>query len=210
VLGDRKTRQANIIGNHLGRLYWNGKLALNDRARLLHCFLVNAPPDVTGNFLERIGIWLQEETPAPEVLVRLKELWESRDLVGRREEAAAFSWWFSSGRFEETWALDQFERALSAGGSLGFARQVGEQLLEVLPRHPAKVLACLSRLLTDSERHDWAVLTLHGTARVKLQGALTSGDTHVRREADALVNRLLALGHPEFGDLVPCARKASG
>lgn len=206
-LRDRETRMAESVGDHLGRLYWNRRLGLNDRTQLLRRFLTNAPAKVTGDFFERIGRWLHDETPSLEVLARLKALWETRDLIGRRDDAAAFSWWFSSGRFDEAWTLDQFDRALAAGGYRAFAPRVGEQLLELLPRHLPEVLACLSRLLIDPEHHDWAVLTLRGPARTIVERAMSSADPTVRRDAGTLANRLLAMGHSELSDLVPSTKK---
>lgn len=208
LVGEREIRVGKSIGDHLGRLYWNGRLGLNDRARLLRRFLANAPAEVTADFFERIGRWLHAETPSAEVLARLRAIWEMRDLVGRREEAAAFSWWFSSGRFDETWALDQFDRALEGGGYLGFAPRMGEQLVELLPRHLAKVLGCLVRLLTDPEHHDWAVLTLRGSARTIVEAAISSSDQSVRQQAYYLISRLLARGHSEMHDLARSTKKA--
>jgi hypothetical protein len=207
VLDKRGQELAEAIGNHLARLYWHGKITFGDRDKLLDKFLSNAPASVTGEFMEDIGHWLHTDgQPAPEVIARLVALWVKRFAVGRPEELAVFSWWFSSGCFEETWSIDNFLAALqtldtlAAGFPPKFAPKVGERLADLAPRHPLKVVTCLE-LLVKANEVGWAILSLRVPARTILGAALTSDDNEVRNVAEATIGRLARKGYVEFRDL---------
>jgi hypothetical protein len=207
VLDKRGQELAEQIGNHLGRLYWHGEIGFGGRDKLLDSFLANAPASVTGKFMEDIGHWLHTDgQPTPEVLARLKALWVKRFAVGRPEELAAFSWWFSSGCFEETWSIDNYLAALrtlaaAAGFPPRFAPKVGERLAELAPRHLAKVVACLD-LIVKANESGWAILSLRVSARIILAAALTSDDNDARKVAERTISRLARKGYTEFRDLL--------
>lgn len=208
VLDKRGQKLVEAIGNHLARLYWHGQITFGERDKLLDKFLSNAPASVTGKFMEDIGHWLHTDgQPSPEVLVRLKALWVKRFAIGRPEELAVFSWWFSSGCFEETWSIDNFLAALQAldvlapGFSPGFAPQVGERLAELASRHLAKVVSCLA-LLVKANEGGWAILSLRASARTILAAAVTSGDDKTKRDAKATSNRLVRKGYTDFRDFI--------
>ena len=177
------------------------------RRKLLDNFLSNASAPVMGKFMEDIGHWLHTDgQPSPEVLVRLKALWVKRFAIGRSEELAVFSWWFSSGSFEETWSIDNFLAALQAldvlatGFPPGFAPRVGERLAELASRHLAKVVSCLALLVKSNE--GGAILSLRTSARTILAAAVTSGDDKTTKDAKATINRLVRKGYTEFRDLI--------
>jgi hypothetical protein len=207
-LDKRSQELAEAIGNHLGRLYWHGQIAFGDRDKLLDKFLSNTPASVTGEFMEDIGHWLHTDgQPAPEVLTRLVALWAKRFAVGRPEELASFSWWFSSGCFEETWSLDNFLAVLktlddlASGLAPRFAPRVGERLAELVPRHLSKVIRCLEFLVKANES-GWGILSLRVPARTILAAALISDDKKVRKVAEATINRLARKGYTEFRELL--------
>ena len=208
VLDKRSQELAEAIGNHLARLYWHGEIAFGDRDKLLDRFLSNAPVSVTGPFMEDIGRWLHNDgQPTPEVLARLKALWAKRLAISRPEELSAFSWWFSSGCFEETWSIDNYLAALqtldvsATGFPPRFAPKVGERLAELAPRHLAKVVACLD-LIVKANESGWAILSLRVSARSILATALTSDDNEVRRVAETTISRLAWKGYAEFRHLL--------
>jgi hypothetical protein len=207
VLDKRSQELAEAIGNHLARLYWHGEIAFGERDKVLDKFLSNAPGSVTGEFMENIGHWLHTDgQPTLEVLARLKALWAKRFDIRRREELAAFSWWFSSGWFEETWSIDNYLAALQTLDAATcfpprFAPKVGERLAELAPRHLAKVVACLD-LIVKANESGWAILSLRVSARSILATALTSDDNEVRRVAETTISRLARKGYTEFRDLL--------
>jgi hypothetical protein len=207
-LDKRSQESAEAIGNHLARLYWHGRIAFGERDKLLDNFLSNAPASVTGKFMEDVGHWLHTDgQPAPEVIARLVALWAKRFAGGRPEELAVFSWWFSSGCFEETWSIDNFLDALrtldtlAAGFPPKFAPRVGERLADLAPRYLLKVVTCLE-LLVKANEGGWAILSLRVPARTILSAALISDDTEVRNVAAATIGRLARKGYAEFRDLL--------
>jgi hypothetical protein len=141
------------------------------------------------------------------VLDRLKSLWAKRFAMEQPEELAAFSWWFSSGCFEETWSIDNYLAALQAldvsatGFPPGFAPKVGERLAELAPRHLAKVVSCLE-LIVKANESGWAILSLRASARIILAAALTSNDSDVRKVVETTIGRLARKGYTEFRDLL--------
>jgi hypothetical protein len=207
-LDKRGQELAEAVGNHLAHLYWHGQIAFGDRDKLLGKFLSNAPAAVTGKFIEDIGHWLHTDgQPNPEVLARLKALWAKRFAVGRSEELAVFSWWFSSGCFEEAWSIDNFLASLQTLDSPAagffppkFAPKVGERLTELLPRHLAKVVRCLE-LLVKANEGGWAILSLRVPARTILTAAMACDDNDVKRVATVTINRLERKGY-QFRDLL--------
>jgi hypothetical protein len=207
-LDKRGQELAEAIGNHLARLYWHCQIAFGERDKLLDKFLSNAPGSVTGKFMEDIGHWLHTDgQPAPEVIARLVALWAKRFPVGRPEELAVFSWWFSSGCFEETWSIDTFLTSLqtldtrAVGFPPKFAPKVGERLADLAPRYLLKVVTCLE-LLVKANEGGWAILSLRIPARTILSAARTSADTEVRNVAEATIGRLARKGYVEFRDLL--------
>jgi len=208
VLDKRGQELTEAIGNHLARLYWHGQIALGERDKLLDKFLSNAPASVTGEFMEDIGHWLHTDgQPVPEVISRLVALWAKRFAVGRPEELASFSWWFSSGCFEETWSIDSFLAALQTLDTLAvgyppkFAPNVGERLADLAPRHLLKVVRCLE-LIVKANESGWGILSLRVSARTIFVAALTSDDKDVRKVAEVTINRLARKGYTEFGELL--------
>jgi hypothetical protein len=208
VLDKRAQKLAEAIGNHLARLYWHGQIAFGERDKLLDKFLSNAPGSVTGEFMEDIGHWLHTDgQPAPEVLTRLVALWAKRFAVGRPEELAVFSWWFSSGCFEEIWSIDNFLASLqtldtlAAGFPPKFAPKVGERLADLASRYLLKAVTCL-HLLVKANEGGWAILSLRVPARTILAAARTSNDSDVRKVAEATINRLARKGYTEFRELL--------
>ncbi len=208
-LDKRGQELAEAIGNHLARLYWHGQIAFNERDKLLDKFLSNAPASVTGKFIKDIGRWLHTDgPPKADVLVRLKALWARRFTIGRPEELATFSWWFSSGCFDESWSIDNFLAALRtldtpAAGFFPpkFAPKDVERLAELAPRHLAKVVSCLD-LIVKAHQNQGAIFSLRIPARTILAAARTSDDNEVRKVAETTINRLARKGYLEFRDLL--------
>ena len=200
---DRRTQKlAGHVASHLAQLYWHGKIAFGERDHLLDRFFDSAPPSVTGGLMEQIGHWLHDDTPpSRESLVRLKALWVRRAVANVKEEMAAFSWWFSSGRFEESWAIETFWIALGTGIQPQYAPHLGERLVELLPRHLLPVVSSLELIVKADER-GWSVLNWRREARTILTAALASNDARATSTAMAVVNRLCAAGYSDFRDLL--------
>ncbi len=201
-------RLARRIAVHLASLHWYGHLDFQDDDGLLDNFFAGAPPSVAGHALEHLGRWLHEETPpTSEALMRLKLLWDKRSKVGRREELEAFGWWFSSGRFEDEWALGQLREVLAAKVLPRASERVAERLANLVPRHLPAVLAMLDLLLQANDQ-GWGLFGWRGPARAILaagKASINEADQHL---AAQIANRLCspAYGYSEFRSLLPVER----
>ncbi|MES1206006.1 MAG: hypothetical protein ABUS79_08710, partial [Pseudomonadota bacterium] len=198
---DRDDLSAKHIARDLARLYWHGEIGFGDRDNLLRRFFDNAPESIAGSFIEQIGHWLHQDDQAPEeVLVRLRDLWSRRVDVAATAERAAFSWWFSSGRFEEQWAIENLRTALAPGVSPQYAPHFGERLADMIEGHLDTVLSCLD-LIVQAHHHVGDIPEWSNAARAILQAAVASGDVQLNARADTIVSRLRADGYHDFVDI---------
>jgi len=198
------------LAEHLMVYYWCGKVDLTDPDGLLQRFYEKASPELRKSALNFIGRSLertQDKVPQ-EILVRLRTLWEARVTAVRGAEArteaaelAAFGSWFRSGKFDDNWAIDQLQVALSLAGQVEHDFMVVERLAELADEMPLEVVHCL-RLIVESQTAPWGVLGFRDEARGILLSALGSDNGDARDAATDLVHRLGALGHLEFRDLL--------
>ncbi len=204
-LNHRSQELVHRVANNLGQLYWHGQLGFGERDKLLNRFFADAPAKITGKLIKDFGRWLHiDGQPTQEVLARLKALWARREAVGRLEELAEFGWWFSSGCFDEGWAVDNFLRALEKldGTTLSpqYAPKLGERLAELIPQHLAKAASCLE-LLVKANESGWAILDLRSAAWAILTACKATGDAGLQRVAKATIGRLVRRNYLEFLDL---------
>jgi len=194
---------AERLAEHLMLLYWHGHLDLDDEGGLLERFFSDAPPAVTSHALEFVGRCLHEESPpTATILARLRALWAKRVHLRRKEELAAFGWWFYSSHLDEEWALRQLETVLAAGVLPVVDHEVARRLADLIPRHLSKavhLLACM--FLTD--RHGWGPTMWREPAREILAAARASEDAEAQQEARVAINRLCKSGSLEYRDLLP-------
>jgi len=98
----------------------------------------------------------------PDVVLRMKALWEyritaARDLAGAAlEEVKPFSWAFASGAFEPVWSLEQLNRLLAAGVRLEGEHLVAEELVRLAQSQEELVLTALRGLIRNSHEQ-WGV-----------------------------------------------------
>ena len=141
------------------------------------------------------------------MIERLKKLWGLRLAAAQTSPAAhhaelsAFSWWFTSGKFDDEWALNQLCNVLRLIGTIQHYLMVPERLAEVASNHPSLAVECL-RLMIEGEKEGWHIHRWRDAPRRILQVAKQSGDAAVREAVDDVVNRLGARGLFEFRDLL--------
>ena len=200
------------LAEHLMTLYWRGKLDLEDQEGLIARFLMKAPDQLRAHAIEFVGHSLRnsEELIPPRILERLKALWDWRmkaasgtvQSVSHINEFSAFGWWFSSKRFEETWAIAQLEWVLKQNGSIEALQLVVEYLSELSIGFPLSVLVCLDLLIQDNHE-TWWIAGLREHVHWILTNALNSQDMNGQQGAKDLINRLAANGYSEFLNLIP-------
>lgn len=194
-----------LIG-HLIYLYVTDKTALD--GDLFGPFFADTPVEVRGKLIESIGIDLMNaETLPEERLERLRRLWEARlaAAIGAGGDALrelrGFAWWFASGMFSDEWSLTQLAELLEAGGTVDFDHVVIERLAVLRVAQLAGVIRALAALI-DVTDEPWFVLGSRDEIRDTLRAGLDADEEAVREKARAATNRLVARGHPEFGELL--------
>lgn len=103
------------LGWHLVHRYCVGDIDLTSPDSLLHQYYDRAPASVRADLLERIGHGLVD-TPA-DAAARLAELLDHRLTAvqhgGEATELRGFGWWFSSGAFDDDWAVRRLRDVLT-------------------------------------------------------------------------------------------------
>lgn len=196
---------------HLMSFFWRGKLNLDEPDGLLSRFFAKASDDLRGHALSTVGRWLYDakEAVPSAVLDRLKALWLQRLEAARdapspsshAAELSRFGLWFASGKFDDAWTIDQLKQALQLTGAIEPSHLVVERLAALADTMPLLTIECLNLLVQKADTR-WEVLRWRNHARTVLTTALDSDNPPARQAADDLVNRLGALGHLEFRDLV--------
>jgi hypothetical protein len=202
---EKVPREDQSLAFHLGALLWRGELLLTDD--LMASFFSNAQPSLRGWMLHKLGEALQEAEPPASTTCTLQALWNARMAVGpgdldrHGEELRAFGSWWISGKFNQEWS----DRQLLVLGSLGIRVERPDQVFEMLAERaaaePAKALELLSAVITD-QAPDWTVVVGRESVEAVIRAALRSGSAELRRNAEELVNRLVAWGYPAFKTLL--------
>ncbi len=198
------------LAEHLMILYWRGKLHLDDP--LLTEFYARAPISLKAHSIDFVGRSFRNDNVRVEVSVihRLLELWQKRmeDLqketaLDRYEEIVPFGWWFVSGKFDQTWALEQLKDTLRLAGEVKPDHMVVEQLASIAKELPFDAVECLALLLKDDKK------PYHHTewrqhARIILAAALQGPHRDAQRIATELIHKLgTRREFWEFRDLLP-------
>jgi len=190
------------IGIHLAILYWHDQINFGDEPALLETFFENAPSSVAAGALEHIGCMLHETAPSPAVLTRLRLLWTKRVSVGPPDELAAFGWWFSSGRFDDEWALAQLRTVLETKALPVASEKVAARLALLAPQHLSRTLAILV-LLLEANTQALGLFGWRGPAKSIVAAAINSPDLNHRRLATEIAGRFCSpsYGYLEFRDV---------
>jgi len=146
----------------------------------------------------------------PQVLDRLVALWHDRiakaEMDARvRDELPAVGWWFATGRFDESWILDQLETVLNVNGRIESAQEVVRRLADLAPERP-RVAARLMKMLAPGPAEALDGLVWIDDARRILVEAVRSGDPEAYSDAMAARDQLGKLGFVEVKQLLPLSQ----
>jgi FtsZ-binding cell division protein ZapB len=188
-------------------LYWWGKLNPDDRNGLFSKFWSKAPGSLREYALNYIGfnLYHSDDPIAPDVLDRLKNLWEARiDFIKKGhvepDELSEFGWWFASGQFDENWSMKQLIDALSLVGETKLDFRVLDKLSASASQNPKDTIKCLE-LIIKGKQNKWQIHTWRDKIRSILGTILECEDASVAKAADDLINYLSSLGYLEYKDL---------
>ena len=195
------------LAEHLLLLYGWGKLEATDP--ILEEFFAKTPERIRGHGFRQLGFGLYHEkgTPLPEIIERLKTLWEQRIAAAksagekRIAELWTFGWWFASDKFDDDWALSQLAEVLSLTGKVEVDHLVLQRLAKLAEKRPPLTVACLG-LMVDGAKEPYEIVGWEKDARTVLSSALKGSDDQARTDAIALINRLDARGHSSFRELL--------
>jgi hypothetical protein len=206
---DDEAREA-LVGHVLG-LYVHGSVGL-ESGSLIDLFFEHAPLGIRARLIEAAGEVANADQPSPQTLERLQRLWEWRMSMLRErehadlEELEGFGWWFGSGKFDEDWAFTQLHDLLTIEGSVQPDHTVAKRLAALRHKRLAQVVACLSQLIDATHRHaaqrSWFVTGAHDEIRAILEDGIRADDPETSPLARETVNRLIARGHTQFGELL--------
>ncbi|MGW1344692.1 hypothetical protein ACWCOV_26870 [Kribbella sp. NPDC002412] len=211
---ERVKEMREALTGHIVGLYVRGAVDLESGSLVDH-FFTCAPATLRAHFVDLIGYDLMsnEDQPSERVVARLHRLWEWRvstlqDDDGHREldELEGFGLWFASGKLDDSWALNQLHQLLTAGGSIDSDHSVLERLAALRRQHITEVVACFALVIDAAQRNTppqpWFVSANDAEIRDVLEVGTKSDDPATRRLAQQTVNRLIARGHAQFGDLL--------
>lgn len=207
-LARRDARRA--LAEHLMTYYWRGKEPIDDPDSLVRRFFMLAPDALRGTAFEFIGRSLcdEEGQVSGHVLERLSDLWkwrlesaESGSTSAFRNELTWFGGWYASGRFDESWAIEQLLRALRIGGRAEPEHLVIDRLRLDAIRFPLPTIRSLG-LMLDGDRDGWRALSWRDDIRAIIRSVMSNEDETSREAAVDLVHKLGARGYFEFRDLL--------
>lgn len=117
---------------------------------------------------------------AGEIIIRKPR--DETESAGFEEEMKAFSWWFASKKFDDSWSVEQLLQTLRIVRGVDADMLVVERLAELCPRFSLQVMECLT-LIVEGDEEGLGILGWKGEARSALAAAVASGDeeaTHAR------------------------------
>jgi hypothetical protein len=124
----------------------------------------------------------------------------TKNRSGHPRELAAFGWWAASGKFDESWALDQLSDLLSHADKVTPDGQVLPWLANVATRRTHDAVRCLD-LIAEHCNLDFRLEVWNGHVVSILRAALRSPEPETRQPAQALIDRLGSRGLQQFRSL---------
>jgi len=196
------------LAEHLVVLYWQGKLKMGEPESILKKFFEKASDDIKGHAIEFVGRSLSStEGEIPEnVLARLMGLWENRIAAHAGEgispvEILPFGWWFTSSKFDDSWAIKQLLEVLKITKKIEPDHRVLEKLASLSKTFPNESVQSLG-LMVEGDHEGWRVHSWREEARTILLNALQCGEETPREAAEDLINRLCAQGYLDYRELL--------
>ncbi len=188
------------LADHLMTLYWWGKIGLEEDS-LLAKFYAKADDKLCACASQWLGrnLW-RLNTPVPEdMLLRLMALWAHRIAEARcsesshREELSQFGWRFASGKFDDSWAIEQLIAVLHINGKIVSEHLVAERLVSLCPRMPYQVVLCFDTLVV-CDREGWTARRCRDGIALVLKQTVGTDDPKLKKARNNLLNRMAALG----------------
>jgi hypothetical protein len=206
------THADESLAKHLMTLYWRGKIKLDEPEGLLAKFFELSSDGLRGYAIEFIGRSLKnkEDEIEPQTLNSLQLLWEKRletahnstERISYTTELAAFGWWFSSGKFNDAWAITQIKQILELIGTVEPDFLVLERLAIIVDTMPESSVECLE-LIIKNDKSGWRIYSWQNETRAILSKAIHSNSDKAIKVAKCIIQDLGKRGQWEYRDLLP-------
>lgn len=216
--GSSKPRKIDIeLGNHLVIFYCRGVADYE----IVDDYFQMAGDELTGSVMGSIGTDLKDVDGELDQSIskRIQDLWNERrvtvqhNVEDHTEEMRAFGRAFTSGKFDDDWALDFLEWAVGSVGRPGDGETVVEQLGELVSSFPARATRILAVML-EHPGNDWDLIEKmlwRDGAYALVEATAGISDPEVvdnrKRIADFYVKH--DNGDPAFRDLIRSAGPAA-
>jgi hypothetical protein len=214
---DRPHNPEEHLAEHLMAFYWTGKLSLSDPEGLFARFWINAEDQLRGHALEFIGRSLSGSngTVPRDVLERLIALWQTRIETARSSlnpddyyhEIASFGWWFTSGQFDDNWAMENLKAAIDLAHRVQPDHLVVERLASIVDDMPLPAVESL-RLIINADTEGWGIYGWRDEAELILGKAIRGTEPAARDAAIEIIHQLGARGYSEFRALLPSSSRS--
>ncbi len=194
------------LGEHLVAFYWRGCL----QPVLLERWFELADDELAAKVMDYLGRSLNntEEDIDPEVLRRIRQLWDSRleviasDPEAHQNEADAFAYTFASAKLDNDWSLASLEVALQPGGSRWRGHTVMARLAEIAAIKPTEATRCTLQML-EGTADDWEDLGWRNEVRDVLAATDHANDPETLSNREAIVDHYVKRGEHDFRVFVP-------
>jgi hypothetical protein len=203
-----QSEASRALSRHLLNLFWFEVINLDEPDTLIERFFANASIHARGEFIRNIGWKLLYGTREPhnieinhELRQRLQKFLDWRIAKAKElnfsiedvSDLRYFSWWFASGKLDNQWAISKLIDVL---GLLGTVDYCGDEFLEHLEKlaieMPKDAVQCLSIMASGDKASEWFRSYRSEHYCSILQTALESGDETSQKQAEVLINQLVA------------------
>ena len=194
------------LGEHLVTFHWRGCL----QPALLERWFERADDELAARVMDFLGRALNntEEDIDPQVLQRIRQLWDSRleaiaqEPDAHESEADAFAYTFASAKLDDDWSLAGLEITLRPGSPRWSGRPVIGRLAEIASAKPAEATRCTLRMLQGSA-NDWDHLGWRDQVRGVLEATNRASDPETIENRNAIVDHYVTRGDHEFRAYIP-------
>ena len=189
------------LGEHLVTFHWRGCL----RSGLLERWFELADDETAGQVMTHLGRALNntEGGVEPEVLGRIRALWDSRFQViaqkpeSHKSEASAFAFTFASAKLDDDWSLAGLEITLRAGSVRFLGRDIIERLAKIASTKPAEAARFTLKMLNGSD-DVWDHVAWRDQVRDVLSTTSQTDDPPTVENRSAIVDCYVKRGELDF------------
>jgi len=206
------------LPRHLLNPFWFEVINLDEPDTLIERFFANASIHTRGEFIRNIGWKLLYGTREPhnieinhELRQRLQKFLDWRIAKAKEfnfsiedvSDLRYFSWWFASGKLDNQWAISKLIDVLGLLGTVDYCRDEFLEHLEKLAiEMPNDAVQCLSIMASGDKASEWFRSYRSEHYCSILQTALESKDETSQKQAEVLINQLVARNLADYRNLL--------